>query len=218
MSKFITLGVLAAVVAGFAYYTLFWDQTSLPAPATEEVAVPAAADEAATTTEQEPIAGTGSLADLQARGEALECTITYTDPDAETAVEGTYFVVNEKQRGDFLTESPDLSGEILTSMIIADETMYTWTEIEGEQYGMQVDLTSMAESEVDANEPVPMDAAVEYTCTPWVNVDNTIFLPPSDVIFRDLSELMQGGMEYGTLYEEGAPNMPAAPTELPTRP
>lgn len=217
MNKFFTLAAIAIVVAGFAYYALFWDQGSLPATTTDTGKATAEQTEpsaTATSSEREPFSGTGSLRELQARGEALECSITYTDATTESDVSGTYFVANDKLRGDFLTDSPDLNGQILTSMIIDGETMYTWTEIEGEQYGMQVALAAIETGDVDANEPVPLDADVEFTCTPWPDVDNTIFLPPSDVIFRDMTDLMQGGMEYGTIYDSGEmPTMPPSGTE-----
>ena len=206
MSKFLTLAALAIAVGGFAYYTLFWDRTPDLAPGatgddTTEASDTATSDD---TTDREPFSGVGTLLELQDEGEALECSITYTDADTDTRVTGTYFVAGEQLRGDFLTDSPDLSGQILTSMTIDATTMYTWTETDGEQFGMRVDLPPDSEDfgEIDANEPVPLDQQVQYTCTPWANVDNTIFQPPSDVLFQDMSELMQSGMEYGTLYDE----------------
>jgi hypothetical protein len=105
-------------------------------------------------------------------------------------------------RGDFLTPTPDLSGQVLSSMIINDSYFYVWTEIEGQSYGIKTDLSLPSDATLDAREPVPLDDIVMYNCKPWKNVDRTVFVPPSTVLFQDSNELMQGGMEYGTIYEE----------------
>jgi hypothetical protein len=116
---------------------------------------------------------------------------------------GTYFVSDGSMRGDFLTAAPDMSGEILSSMIIDAGMMYVWSEIEGGMYGVKMDLSKVADTEVESREPVSMDATVDYDCKPWLIVDRTVFVPPATVLFQDMSQLMQGGMEYGTIYEGG---------------
>ena len=159
-------------------------------------------ESATTPVVNEPRRGTGSLDSLRLLGEDLECTISYDDPAQQATVEGTYFVSNGDLRGDFLTASPDLSGQILSSMILVNETMYVWSEIEGALYGVQFDLALLTDTTVETSEPIELDAEVTYDCQPWPNVDRTIFDPPSTVLFQDMNELMQAGMEYGTLYEE----------------
>lgn len=80
--------------------------------------------------------------------------------------------------------------------------MYLWSEIEGVAYGIKADLSKSSEDVPDDKSPVPLDADVKYDCKPWVNVDNTVFVPQNDVLFQDISEMMQSGMEYGTVYKE----------------
>ncbi len=71
-------------------------------------------------------------------------------------------------------------------------------------YGIQMSLEGDENDEiVGSNEPVARDEMVDYSCTVWTNIDKSIFEPPSTVLFRDPSMLMQEGMEYGTIYEEG---------------
>ena len=164
----------------------------------------AVADETASSTESELLAGSGTLRELQQLGRDIECVITYT-ADSGTATEGTYFVSDGSIRGDFLTDAPDLQGQILSSLIMDERMIYVWSEIEGEQYGMKmlVPENEAAAVEPAAETPVSMDEPVTYDCKPWPNVDKTIFVPPSDVLFQDYSELMQAGMQEGVLYEEG---------------
>jgi hypothetical protein len=149
--------------------------------------------------------GEGSLALLAARGEDLECTITYTDPSG-VSVSGTYFTHAGAIRGDFVTESD--GQEIVSSVIVEAQMMHTWSEIDGEAYGMKVDLAALPEGDeqaLDTREPVPLEASVSYSCLPWGAVDRSIFVPPGDILFTDYSTIMQQGMEFGTSFESGSP-------------
>jgi len=204
MRYVLILGLIALALSGLVYYLLFHD--SMPEMPQESSQAAPAADAADAESDNEEFtgaAGTGSLQELRTLGETVECSITYEPQDGSDSVEGTYFVNDRNVRGDFLTETPDLSGQMLSSLILRDDTMYVWSTIDGETYGLQMDLSQLDATEAEGNQPIPLDDSVEYDCAPWTNVDRTIFEPPQDVLFQDFSELMQAGMEYGTLYEEG---------------
>lgn len=171
--------------------------------AAESAAQYEVSDTTTVTGEVEPKQGFGTLAELRLLGENLECTVSFTDEENNTSVEGTYFVSGNNMRGDFLTDAPDLSGQILTSMIIKDNISYVWSEIEGEMYGMKMDLSLAESTSADTNEPIDMDATVSYDCKPWPLVDGTVFEPPQTVLFQDMNALLRSGMEYGTIYNEG---------------
>ncbi len=188
------VGVLAIIVG----IILFAPDTSTEESTALETNQPAA--EVETTTPQ-PFGGVGSLTDLQLRGMDIECSISYQPNEYESPIEGTYFVADGKVRGDFLIYSPELGGTVLSSMIIDDTTMYSWSEINGESYGIKMNLSDTATEETASREPVDMSAAVTYDCKPWENVDNTVFEPPRAVLFQDIKAMMNGGMEYGTVYE-----------------
>ena len=208
MNSKLLVTALVVVIGGggLVLWQLFSTDTPDPdqfAATNNDDATPAEADGTSTP----PLSGRGSLQELMARGESLECTIEYT-PEApdEASVEGTYFVSQERMRGDFLTSTD--GEEYLASMIVTDDTLYTWSEVEGETYGMQIDLSTFEETanetddQPDTREPVPMDEDVRYDCKTWSNVDATVFVPPADITFIDYSDVLQGGMEYGTVYEE----------------
>lgn len=206
MKNISILLVLGAVVVGFGYYTL------LSSPASQKAdemtaAQESMADESTVINESDlvpsSLEGTGSLSHLRQLGKDIECTISYTNEEEQTSVEGTYFVSEDNMRGDFLTESADLEGQVLSSMIINGNMMHVWSEVEGGVYGMKMNLTEAENSEVETNQPISLDANVQYECHAWEAVDRTIFEPPSDVLFRDMSDLMRAGMEYGTVYEGG---------------
>jgi hypothetical protein len=158
-------------------------------------------DESQTKKLEEDFDGQGTMNDLLGRGQNIECQITTINNSV--ASEGTFFVADQKIRGDFITESPDLEGVSVSSIIIVDETLYVWTELDGESYGVKTVLQESGTESTKANEPVSLDEEVKYSCQAWADVDQSVFIPPTNVLFQDLSEMLQGGMEYGTVYEEG---------------
>lgn len=202
--------IIALVVVfgggGFVLWQLF--STDVPEAATDstvtETVRTTTSGDAPTT---EPLSGTGSLEALVARGENLECSIRYNPAQAAVAVEGTYFVSRERMRGDFVSTTAE-GDEYVASMIKTGDMLYTWSEIDGGTYGMQINLAELPESsdetQPDTREPVPLDANVTYDCKPWPNVDGAIFEPPSDVVFTDYGAVMEGGMEFGTVYDDPA--------------
>lgn len=203
------LGVIV-VVLGIASGIFFWqlgrtsDQVGEVgrAPA---VAVDTLSDEPSAN---DPISGRGAMATLLALGRDLECQITYegeaVTPDSEVGSEGTVFMSGGAVRGDFMVTAEAGAEPILSSMIIKDDTMYLWSVIEGESWGMKTSVSATASAtspQLETQEPVGLNDAVAYDCKPWIGVDRSVFVPPSDVLFRDLSTIMEGGMEYGTTFE-----------------
>lgn len=194
------LGLIAAtvVIMAFAFLWLFSDSEPQAVQVEEDQQFEEPSDQVSADTK---MTGFGTMSDLVARGENLQCQITTTQ-DSQTT-EGTFFVADQKVRGNFIVESPDLEGTIVSSMIIVDRTMYVWTTLEGESFGMKSQVQADSDSTMETAEPVSLDERVKYDCKVWESVDNTMFVPPSDVLFQDFSDILQGGMEYGTVYEEG---------------
>tara|TARA_B100002051_G_scaffold276795_1_gene328269 strand:- start:32 stop:664 length:633 start_codon:yes stop_codon:yes gene_type:complete len=210
MRTFIIVGiVIGIVVVGFGYYTIF----STPAHENQERLTEGQVEyaeidqsEAIEMSEKVEVKqGEDTLRSLMIGEDDLECSIIYKDEATATDVEGTYFVSDGSVRGDFLTASPDLDGKILSSLIMDGGNMYVWSEIDGASYGMQMSLSDRSETEVSENAPIPLDQAVSYDCKTWENVDRTIFLPPGDVLFQDFGQIMNAGMEFGTIYEAELP-------------
>ncbi|USN87760.1 MAG: hypothetical protein H6779_05175 [Candidatus Nomurabacteria bacterium] len=152
--------------------------------------------------EKKNLLGQGTLNDLLMRNENLECTIKYKKDDVSAGVvEGSYFTSQERLRGDFVFT--DSGMQIVSSMIMKDGVMYTWSEIDGQKYGMKMMVGEVEDSEVETREAVPLDKNVEYDCHPWMNVDSSIFEEPKDIIFRDFGDVTNTGMEYGNIYNNG---------------
>ena len=200
----ILFGAIATLIIGFGYYTLFSspasDTVSRLEKERDELLVEGS--ESGDVETSKPRRGTGTLEYLRLLEENIECSIISRIDDNETEMEGTYFVSNGSMRGDFLTDSPDLSGQVLSSIIIDKDNVFIWSEIEGEMYGMKMSIPQVSDTELNTGLPVSINEEVNYDCKPWEAVDNTVFLPPSNVLFRDLNDLMNTGMEYGNIYEQ----------------
>lgn len=202
MKNIVIIGVVAVVaLGGFAYFTFFTTPAYEFVTEAEDTADALSIESVADAVVPEPKKGTGTLESLRLLNEDLECTIVVATEGQQST--GTYFVSEGSMRGDFLTDAPDMTGQMLSSMIIDGEMMYVWSEIEGGMYGVKMDLVQAANPEAAVREPVSRNTTVEYDCKPWINVDRTVFVPPATVLFQDMNQRMQGGMEYGTVYETG---------------
>lgn len=192
--------LFAIVVVALGTGVFFWQLgRTVPAdsqPSAEDV------DEQTSFPELPPLNGRGPLSGLRALGQDVECAV-FPATEGEVAIrEGSVFVSQGRIRGDFLLEGAE--PVTVSSMIIANGTLFTWSVIEGQSYGVQVDLAAAGEAPtLDAREPVSLDDEIRYDCKPWGMVDNSVFAPPGDVLFRDLSSVVEQGMEYGTVFEEG---------------
>jgi hypothetical protein len=203
MKNVAILALAAVAIIGFAYFAIFSTPANELASEAESTINELSSESASVPAVPESRKGNGTLESLRLLNEDLECEITYTNDEQRSKVAGTYFVSEGSMRGDFLTESPDLSGQILSSMIIDNGLMYIWSEIEGEQYGIKVELSATGQPDVQSREPVSMNDEVEYNCKSWKNVDRTVFIPPATVLFQDMNQLIKNGMEYGNIFEEG---------------
>lgn len=196
MKIFVTFLVLAALIcAGLVYQLLFRDggqksDSGGAAVTTVPLSPPPL---------ELPLSGVGTLQSLLDRKVSLECQIMYDSPDYEADVEGTYFVNNNKVRGDFIIAAPELGEQVVSSVIMDETDIYYWSVIDGESFGFVSSRAGAQNSEaVKKSEPVAMDADVRYVCKPWTVIDGSIYVPPSGVNFQDFGTLMEAGMEYGT--------------------
>lgn len=195
------LVVLAIVVAGFAYYALFLPATPDIGALQREAAMSQPAESTnppAAEPTRASILGEGSLYSLLTRGDSLECQITYIPNPVEAEVVGSFFTNAGSARGDFIVPTPDLSGQMVSSIIITDNTIWQWSDIDGELVGSKqaADLTTDTLERLLS--PVGFTTTVQYDCLTWPSVDQTIFEPPSSVTFTDAAEAV---FEEGIIYE-----------------
>lgn len=203
MKIIIPLLIAGVVVVVLFFYGLFGGPTDKNnSSSTDDAAVIDNQD--APNANPKKLSGETTFDALATLGQNLECRISYDDPERTEPVVGTYFVSNGQIRGDFEVPAPELGNEVVSSIIISGGQFYSWSEIDGEAYGIKATISNDEFGKEDmTHQPVPDDASVSYECTEWKNVDESIFVPPADVLFQDMADLFEAGMEYGTVYEAG---------------
>jgi hypothetical protein len=162
--------------------------------------------ELAQTTNPDQIKGKDSIMSLFKLGKSMECTFSFSSGDMRG--EGTGYFDKNKSRVDSLYSGTE-DGPMASYMITDGTTnmMYSWFLADGKMTGMKMvipDPTSSAGERVKppqapATTPqITPETDVTYDCKPW-NVDSSVFVPPSDVEFIDMSEMqkMMGEMQPG---------------------
>jgi hypothetical protein len=200
----IKIFLVAVVVLALGSGVFFWQlgRTSDPTVTGRTPAVPAQNMDAVPTN-NDPVSGRGSLSELRALARDLECLLV-SDADPQSISEGTAFLSDGKIRGDFLAGPP--GEQVLSSLIIRDNTLYLWSTIDGETWGVRSDLeaavTDPVAPKLETQEPIGLHDTVRYDCKPWAGIDGSVFAPPGDVLFRDVESAAAAGMEYGTVFDD----------------
>ena len=133
----------------------------------------------------------GSVQDLLTCGKSLKCV--YSIDNERGKATGVIYVSGNKIRSEVeIVENAGKKMEV--DSIIADNWMYTWNSLMSG--GTKMNIKEM-QSETgedysqNENEADKMREEMDYKCRPWIP-DNSKFTVPSDVEFRDLTEMMQG--------------------------
>lgn len=133
-----------------------------------------------------------TIKELVSRNKDVTCTFSGTEQDGAKN-SGTVYVSKGRMNGDFILEPA--GKPVQKSHIIQDGTyQYVW--IDGKSEGTKIKLSAM-ESLVDeekakqqAQQPVDQDKKFDFSCSDW-NVDESVFTPPSNVTFSDLSAQLE---------------------------
>jgi len=206
-----TVGILAfgaLLVVAFGYFTIFGGspEATIESVASDTQPIAEQVNNDPDSIKRDQFTGADTIRSLYERGESLECQITYIPNPLEEEISGNMFTADGKVRADFVVPSPDLNGQTVASIIYDQPTLYIWTEIDGETYGVkqiQEDFDGLG----DTAAAIDYDTQVQYDCLTWPRVDQTIFEPPTSVLFSDIPE-MNANMEFGTLFEDENGELP----------
>ncbi len=176
----ILLVVVLLILGGGAAFLLLSKNTASPTTTTSgKVANP--------TTSTDTFS---SIQEALAKSMSLQCD--YTDT---AGTKTTSYIKGGAIRSDIVTTSVSKGG---TSIIVKDNTMYMWTGKEGTKMtfdpaSLTATVTPGAQQKTSTQKPGDViDSLEKYkqSCKP-ATVSDSLFTPPSDVTFADLSELMK---------------------------
>jgi hypothetical protein len=131
----------------------------------------------------------GSMQDLLTRGKSLKCTYNVADEDGEAT--GVIYVSGNKIRSEV-----EITGETGEKMevdsIITEDWMYTWNSFMPGGTKMNIkEMQSETGEDYSQDEEDKMREELDYKCRSWIP-DNSKFVVPTDIEFRDMTEMMQG--------------------------
>lgn len=210
MNKFVLIGVGALVVVGVAIFILnpFGKSSENQSKTSTD-----SSQKADTASNSKSIKGT--LKDLFARGISMECTFNRTDEVGITS--GKVYLAGKKMRGEFESQLRD-GQNLETSVIRNEKYSYTWNSSQPQGTKIKIeDPDTLAEDSTSNEKQVQFaldDDSVNYNCKPW-NADNSMFVPPTDIEFVDLSVKTQ---EIKEAVEKVQENKCAACDALPAGP
>lgn len=203
MKKILIGAIVGALfLAGISAYLMF-----RPNPVTNSSTETSSLENAKESEEvqYEPFSGVDSLMNLLVLPGAYECTMSLNiDSGVPTATEGTFFFSNGKLRSDMVVDA--MGTKVVTSVIIKDGVSYSWSDMDGVTQGVKIQLDKYTEAAVEGSTVTPkemetIESAIKYDCKPWSSKDDSVFELPQDILFKDFEELMNVGMEDGTVFQ-----------------
>jgi len=174
MKKFLPIGIGILVLLGFILFTRKSPQSAQDTPKESSDSL------------------SGNLKELITRNVPLKCTFDYQDETAGSTT-GTVYISGDNMRGDF--EMTQAEQKFTSSMIRDQGYVYTWSSAQPQGMKMKLEEpdTQMSQEEIPENFSQQLDIeneSINYSCNPW-SPDNSMFTPPANIEFTDLSEQME---------------------------
>ena len=136
----------------------------------------------------------GSIADLLAKGRSIRCDLAAKADDAITS--GTTYVANGKFRSDYKMKVAG-SADILAYSLSDGTWLFSWSDAYPEQAAKfkMADLNQTGtKTEAEQKGTENYNAKFDYKCFDWP-VDESLFVPPTGITFKDYSAILQQAKE-----------------------
>ncbi|MCD4760886.1 hypothetical protein K8R42_03240 [bacterium] len=128
-----------------------------------------------------------TMSDLMERGKTMKCTYYQELPQGDTA-DGVVYMADKNARVEIIAnKGTDHEGKMYS--LTNQEWNYTWTE--GSSSGYKMTLEALEMSEKNKETISKMTDEIEFECKSWKK-DNSKFKAPSNIVFEDMSEMMEG--------------------------
>jgi len=147
------------------------------------------------TQESESETYEGTIFDLIKKKKTMKCTFSYSEQGQQMS--GVVYIDNEKSRSDFemiQTGQTKIDGHSIT-----DGTwVYNWSSLTKDGTKMKIEEVEPQSSQAQDGQKGDQSAApaqkIKYDCNKW-KADESMFIPPSDIIFMDMSQIIENAME-----------------------
>lgn len=135
----------------------------------------------------------GSMQDLMVRGKSTKCTFDMLDENSVNRGKSIIYTAGGKIYSE--VDFEDENGKWKKAYtIINGDWSYVWTDITPQQ-GVKMNIADIKNigdnDQKDSETAKEIRKKMNYKCRPWIS-DNSKFVPPSDIVFKDMSTMMQG--------------------------
>lgn len=148
------------------------------------------------TQEVQGLKGKYSFKSLLAQNKNLTCTYKFTDEENKIETTGKAYISGKKVLQQ--TQTTNLVGDkkIIEGSVYTDgDYVYIWNPSD-KSSAMKMKIESTTEGEGSVKTDVAgaqenMEKEYDLECNPW-KADESVFALPTDIIFKDFSEMMKG--------------------------
>lgn len=183
---FVLSGLVAVGIGVYVLVLISNNTKSALAPVTPDRTMTDTAFEYLSDTQ--PISGTDTLVNLLKIGKDIECSFVFSDSAVYS--EGTGFFADGKIRVDAISRSTN-GVTYVSKVVITKDKIQAWGDSGAGTYAVTMPIIATSSTSTAESEYLNIDESVSYTCRPW-NVDGSIFVPPADLEFFDVGQLMNG--------------------------
>jgi len=184
--------VLILLIGGGAYLMLSKASTPKPKQTAQNL------------TQAKPTANVNqlkSLVDLLATGQTLQCTFSANGTNG-AKTQGTIYMSAGNIRANFNVTASD-GKQSQGSMIRSGNTNYIWGSSFPEGIKMTMSLQELSGRQQTEQQFINPNLKTNYDCSSWT-ADDSLFNPPSNVKFMDISQVMQQANPSGNVQPTGA--------------
>jgi len=128
-----------------------------------------------------------TMKDLMARGKSMKCTYAQ-QVDSENTANGVVYMADGNARVEIIANKGTAHEGKMYS-ITDNKWVYSWPE--GSHKGFKMTLEASELSEKQEETVSDLSKEIDFKCKSWKK-DNSKFKAPSNIVFEDMSEMMEG--------------------------
>ena len=128
-----------------------------------------------------------TMQDLMARGKSMKCTYTQEVEGGGTAT-GVVYMADKNARTEItIKEANSPFGKMYA--LVNQEWVYSWNDTSSEGYKIALEASEMGEKNKETVSNLSEE--IDFECKSWKK-DNSKFKVPTNIEFKDMSEMMEG--------------------------
>lgn len=148
------------------------------------------------TQEEQGLKGKYSFKSLLSQNKSLTCTYKFIDEENKTETTGKAYIAGKKVLQQTQTMNTEGDKILINGNVYTDgDYVYIWSpDNRASAMKMKVENQEMEEGKVKtdvAGAQENIEKEYDLDCKPW-KVDESIFALPTDINFKDFSEIMKG--------------------------